>query len=484
MKPLLLPVLCFLAGFLIAWLITLFVSNRHAARRIQEHDRLWEERLNAQQRLAEQAQHHAEEKVSELKDSYDQRMLELREQQEQTLHEQIGRLKAEMKTETETLLKAREDELVQGNSTHMHAILTPLKESIDRMQQAMDSNAREHLKSNTELRSQLEQAVRDMQERTSDIGSKADSLSLALTGKAKMQGCWGENLLDGILQREGLIKGMHYTREETNDDRTRPDFLFHFREEGCEKVLIVDSKVSLTAYTAYMNASEPKEKEQCLNEHVRSIRKHIAELAGKDYVRRVAPEQRFVDYVLMFMPIDMAFRTALDKEPTLWQEAYEKNVVIVTEQTVTPFLKIIALTWNRALQEDNNRELMKAAEEMIERVGQFYDSYRSLGDKLRIVCNEYNEGVKKLRENGHSITTSANKVVRMGIRREKNKKLGPPAQVLDFSGEKTTLQDVVPEEDDVQPGLLQTEGDADGVVVGNVGHAIVVADDMERADSE
>lgn len=479
MNTFLLPLLFLVVGALAAWLITHFVARNNTAHRLKNNDRLWNERLLAQQNLAEQAQKNAEEKltflkarsekemadsieqsektIAELKQQYEKNLKELKEtharmikdlneQHGKTLNEQISTLKTEMKAETEAILKAREEELSKGNRTNIDAILSPLKESIKNMQKAMESNALEHVKSNTELRSQLRQAVKEMQERTTDIGSKADNLSQALTGKAKMQGCWGENLLDSILQQEGLIKGKHYTREEVNEDRTRPDFLFHFRENGIDKDLIVDSKVSLTAFTSYMNAGDPDEKEKYLTEHIRSIRKHIDELSGKDYARRIDPERRFAGYVLMFMPIDMAMRVALDKEPLLWQEAYEKNVVIVTEQTVTPFLKIIELTWNRAMQEDNNREIMKAAEEMIERVGQFYDSYRNLGEKLRGVCNEYNEGIKKLREKGYSITTSANKIVRIGIRREKNKKLAAPTKVLDYNEKNTTLQEDVYDE--------------------------------------
>lgn len=463
MDSLILSLAFLFVGALAAGLITYLIARSNTRRRLEDNDKLWNERLTAKQQLAKQAEHMADERLVEqkaradqeintLKATHEKMIQDLNEQHERALHEQINLLKAEMKAETEALLKAREEELSKGNRTNIDAILSPLKESIDKMQNAMDSNAREHLKSNTELRSQLEQAVKEMQERTTDIGSKADNLSLALTGKAKIQGCWGENLLDSILQREGLIKGLHYTREEANDDRTRPDFIFHFREEGIDKDLIVDSKVSLTAYTAYMNATNLDEKEQYLIEHIRSIRKHIAELSAKDYARKIDPEKRFAGYVLMFMPIDMAMRVALDKEPLLWQEAYEKNVVIVTEQTVTPFLKIVEMTWNHAMQEDNNREIMKAAEEMIERVGQFFDSYSDLGEKLRVVCNEYNEGVKKLREGGHSITTSAKKVVRIGVRRDKNKKLAAPTKVIDYNEEKTMLQ-----EDDYDTPCNETE---------------------------
>jgi len=368
--------------------------------------------------------------IAELKTAYEKNLNDLKEQHKEDLDNHIKSIQAQMTIETEKLLKAREKELSEGNRNNMDGILKPLKESIDKMQKAMDDNAKEHIQSTTELKGKLEQAVKEMSEKTSAVGAKADTLSEALTGRPKIQGCWGENFLDDILSREGLEKGKHYTKEDANEDRSRPDFVFHFKEGLEQKDLVVDSKVSLTAFVRYMNASGEEEKKEALKEHLSSIHKHIDELAGKEYSRKIDKSKRFADYVLMFLPVDNAFRVALAEEPMLWQDAYDKGVLLSTEQTIMPFLKIIQLTWNKYQQDSNVAEITKAAEDMIERVGLFYDSYKDLGTKLKAVCKEYNAGINKLEDNGRSITTSARKVMQIGARRSKGRELEVPDQTV------------------------------------------------------
>lgn len=372
--------------------------------------------------------------------AHDKAVAELKQAHERSLREQLESVRAQMTAETEKLLKSREEELEKGNRSNMEDILKPLRDSMDKMEKAMKDNAREHLESTTNLKARLEQAVKEMGEKTSAVGAKADTLSEALTGRPKVQGCWGENFLDDILAREGLTNGIHYTREAANEDQSRPDFVFHFKEGSEQKDLVVDSKVSLTAYVNYMNARTPQEKDMALAEHLKSVRKHIDELSRKDYSRKIDKSHRFADYVLMFMPVDMACRVALDNEPMLWQEAYAKGVLIATEQTIMPFLKVIQLTWNKYRQDTNIAEITKAAEDMIERVGLFYDSYKELGTRLRAVCKEYNAGINKLEDGGRSITTSARKVMQIGARRAKGKEFSVPEQQV-FLTEEDELED-------------------------------------------
>lgn len=355
------------------------------------------------------------------------------ENYERALKEMKETVVSSMTAETEKLLKTREKELKEGNQTNMDGILKPLKESITAMEKAMKDNAVSHLKSTTELSEQLKQAVKEMQEKTSDVGRKADTLSEALTGKPKVQGCFGENFLDAILAGEGLQEGTHYTREAANDDLSRPDFVFHFKDGFEEKDLVVDSKVSLTAFVDYMNAENPEDKKEALDRHIKSVRKHIDELSRKEYAKKRA--KSFADYVLMFMPRDMAFRVALEAEPLLWQEAYQKNVLIATEQTIMPFLKIIQLTWNKFQQDTNTQKITVAAQNMIDRVGAFYDAYTDLGKKLKAVNTSYNSGISKLKEGGQSITTSAKQVMELGIKRSKGKEFIVPDQMIEIESE-------------------------------------------------
>ena len=356
-----------------------------------------------------------------------------REGYEKALLEMKKTIMATMEAQTQKLLREREEELKKGNQSNMEDILRPLKESIKSMQEAMKDNEKSHVETTARLSKQLEQAVKDMTEKTSDVGKKADTLSEALTGRPKVQGCFGENFLDAILAGEGLQEGIHYTREAANDDLSRPDFVFHFKDGYEQKDLVVDSKVSLTAFVEYMNAETPEQKKDALDRHIKSVRKHIDELAKKEYAKKRA--KSFADYVLMFMPRDMAFRVALEAEPMLWQEAYHKNVLIATEQTIMPFLKIVQLTWNKYQQDTNIQKITEAAQNMIDRVGAFYDLYIDLGKKLKAVGNAYNNGISKLKPEGQSITTSAKQVIALGAKRSKGKEFTVPEDMLSIEEE-------------------------------------------------
>lgn len=392
---------------LAGWLITrsLFIT------RLKVQEEMHKKEMENAERLARQAQA-----------NYDRTLKEMKET-----------VVASVTAETEKILKKREEELTSGTQSTMDGILKPLKESMAAMQKAMKDNETSHVEVTARLAAQLDQAVKDMREKTSDVGKKADSLSEALTGRPKIQGCFGENFLDDILVREGLKEGIHYTREEANQDRSRPDFVFHFKDGFEEKDLIVDSKVSLTAYVEYVNAASSEEKSAALDRHLKSIRKHIDELSKKEYAKKNA--KSFADYVLMFMPMEMAYRVALEADQMLWQEAYQKNVLIVTEQTIMPFLKIMQLTWNKYRHDTRIQEITQAAQNMIDRVADFYDQYGELGKKLKAVGVAYNNGITKLQEGGRSITTSARQVISLGTKLSKGKELNVPESVAEIGSD-------------------------------------------------
>ena len=380
---------------------------------------IYQTKLSAQEQMHAKEAENAEKMAMQAQANYEKALKEMKET-----------IVSNMTAETEKLLKKREKELSEGNQNTMDGIIKPLKESISAMEKAMKDNAASHLESTTKLSEQLKQAVKEMEEKTSDVGKKADTLSEALTGRPKVQGCFGENFLNDILAGEGLQEGVHYTREAANEDLSRPDFVFHFKDGYEEKDLIVDSKVSLTAFVDYMNAEDEQQKVTALDRHLKSVRKHIEELAKKDYAKKNA--KSFADYVLMFMPRDMAFRVALEAYPMLWQEAYQKNVLIVTEQTIMPFLKIMQLTWNKYQHDTNTLKITQAAQNMIDRVADFYDQYVELGKKIKAVGTAYNGGVTKLQDGGRSITTSARQVISLGAKLSKGKQLNVPEEIQEI----------------------------------------------------
>ncbi len=382
-----------------------FITRMSFMDRMKVQERMHQKELENAERLLKQAQVNYENALQEMKKT----------------------VTASIAAETQKLLKERENELTEENQSNMETILKPLKESIETMRKAMKDNETSHVETTAKLSKQLEQAVREMTEKTSDVGKKADSLSEALTGRPKVQGCFGENFLNDILIREGMKEGEQYTREAANADKSRPDFVFHFKDGLDEKDLIVDSKVSLTAYVEYMNAETEEERTTALDRHVKSVRKHIEELSAKDYTRKT--DRSFADYVLMFMPMEMAYRTALAADPMLWKDAYQKNVLIVTEQTIIPFLKIMHLTWNKYRHDTRIHEITVAAQNMVDRVADFYDQYTDIGDKLKEVAKAYNKGAIKLRPGGRSITTSANQVIDLGAKLSKKKELSVPEAI-------------------------------------------------------
>lgn len=416
------------AAALIAAGVTWLATRSVYGTKLESQTILHQTELSVQEKVLRQEIETLKEVHKNEKENADKMAKQAQENYEQALKQMKETVVASMTAETEKLLKAREKELTEGNQDKMDGIIKPLKESIAAMEKAMRENADSHLKSTTELSQQLKSAVKEMQEKTSDVGKKADTLSEALTGKPKVQGCFGENFLDAILAGEGLQEGIHYTREAANDDLSRPDFVFHFKDGYKQKDLVVDSKVSLTAFVEYMNAEGPELKKEALDRHIKSVRKHIEELAKKEYAKKRA--KSFADYVLMFMPRDMAFRVALEGEPMLWQEAYQKNVLIATEQTIMPFLKIIQLTWNKYQQDTNIQKITEAAQNMIDRVGAFYDLYIDLGKKLKSVNSAYNSGISKLKPEGQSITTSAKQVIAIGAKRSKGKEFIVPEEML------------------------------------------------------
>ena len=401
-----------IAAAVIAGAAAWFITRMSFMDRMKAQEKMHQKELENAERLLKQAQENYENALQEMKET----------------------VTASIYAETQKLLKEREDELAEENQSNMESILKPLKESIETMRKAMKENETSHVETTARLSKQLEQAVKDMTEKTSDVGKKADTLSEALTGRPKVQGCFGENFLNDILVREGMKEGEHYSREVANADRSRPDFVFHFKDGFDEKDLIVDSKVSLTAYVEFMNAETEEERAVALDKHVKSVRKHIEELAAKDYAQKTG--KSFADYVLMFMPMEMAYRTALAADPMLWQDAYKKNVLIVTEQTIIPFLKIMHLTWNKYRHDTKIQEITAAAQMMMDRVADFYTHYTELGKKLSEAAKAYNAGVGKLREGGHSISTSARKVIDLGGKLSKGKVLTEPEQIAEIENVK------------------------------------------------
>ncbi len=336
--------------------------------------------------------------------------------------EQLRIAREEVKNTTSELLKLRARELDQSNTSQMTAIIEPLKEKIKEMQQAMD-NSREQYTRNAAA---LHQALEDIMKRTATIGDEAGKLAKALRHENKIQGNWGEAILSELLESQGLHEGIHYDVQSTlkdkngrpvlnenTDKRMIPDVILNYSND---KALIIDSKVSLSAFLDYTGASNDTERAAALDRHIKSLRSHVRELSIKNYKRYVLPPRESLDYMIMFVPNESALQLALVNDPTLWRDALNAGVFIAGEYNLIAALRIIRLAWIQEVQAEQQRKVFEEATSLIERVGEFYHHFRIIRDRMDKVNEAYTDAEKKLISGRQSILVPAQRLKEMGYK--------------------------------------------------------------------
>ncbi|MBO7247838.1 MAG: DNA recombination protein RmuC [Bacteroidaceae bacterium] len=322
---------------------------------------------------------------------------------------------------TDELLKKRQKEFEESSVTNLGQIVNPLKETIDKMKNAMADSAKEQ----TEMSSAMKENIRHLMEQTKATKSSADELAKALKHGTKVQGDWGETILDELLHSQGFTKGVHYDVQATMRDADgktihnatggtmRPDVILHLDEQ---RDVVIDSKVSLTAFMDYVNAENEADRQRYLKQHVESLQKHVKELSVKDYSSYIASPKLKIDYVIMFVPHTGALWTALNEQPDLWRRAMDMNVFVADEQTLFAALRIINLTWTQIVQAQNHERVYALANEMLDRVGQFYERFQSIGAALDKAKVAYDDAGKKLEPSGQSIIQTGNKLKKLGAK--------------------------------------------------------------------
>ena len=338
---------------------------------------------------------------------------------------QIKALKSELQNTTERLLQQREDSLVKANDVHLNAVLNPLKNEIEGMKKSMVDN----IKTNSENKASLEKAIEDLMKRTQDIGNDANNLAKALKNESKTQGNWGELILENILEKSGLTEGEHYEKQSAIKDskgnsvfhdetgsRLIPDIVVHYPDN---KDLIIDSKVSLTAFVDYCNAADESEKANALKRHLLSLRNHCKELQKKNYSSYVKSPRVSLDYVVMFVPNESAMQLALYEDATLWRDAFEGGVFITSEQNLLALLRMIQLAWAQVKQARNQQEVFEAVNKLLDRVGEFVKRYEDLGKKMDALRNSYDDIKNKLYTGNQSVVKAAEKLIDMGGKSDK-----------------------------------------------------------------
>lgn len=336
---------------------------------------------------------------------------------------QINALKSELQNTTERLLAQREESLVRANNVQLDAVLNPLKNEIEGMRKSMTDN----IKTTSENKASLEKAIEELMKRTQDIGNDANNLAKALKNETKTQGNWGELILENILEKSGLTEGEHYEKQTTLKDscgnmlfhdetgkRLIPDVVIHYPDN---KDVVIDSKVSLTAFVDYCNACDENEKSLALKRHLQSMRAHYKELQKKNYASYIKAPRVSLDYVIMFVPNESAMQLAIYEDNSLWREAFENGVFITSEQNLLALLRMIQLAWTQVRQARNQQEIFEAVQKLLDRVNEFMKRYEDLGKKIESLQGSYDSVKNKLYDGNQSVVKAANKIVGMaGIR--------------------------------------------------------------------
>ena len=341
--------------------------------------------------------------------------------QRQLFEKTIAELKSGLTATTEQLLKERQRDFAETSTKNIDAIIKPLQENIREMKTAMGETKTAQTAMTAEMKAKIEELVKQ----TDLTKQSADELTNALKHGSKVQGDWGEQVLDEMLEHEHLIRGIHYDIQAVIKDEMgnpvhgmnghimRPDVILHLDEK---RDVIIDSKVSLTAFIDYVNAETETDRQMYLKAHLDSLWKHVQELSEKDYAAYIQPPKIKMDYVIMFIPNTGALWTAMRAQPDLWRKAMDKNVFIADEQTLFAAVRMINLTWTQIQQAANHEKVYELANEMVERVGMFMKHYHNIGAALEKAQAAYDDAEKKLAPTGQSVLTTAGKLIKLGAK--------------------------------------------------------------------
>lgn len=312
------------------------------------------------------------------------------------------------------IFEEKSKKFTDQNKTNLFDLLNPLREKIEKFEEKVEKNSRESLQWNTALKTQLEH----LKELNQQITKEAESLTRALKGDTKVQGNWGELILERILEQSGLEKDREYfTQESYNTEegrRLRPDVIIRLPDN---KNLVIDSKVSLVAYEKFANAENEEDRERFLKEHLISLRNHVKGLSEKNYQNLFDGES--LDYVLMFVPIESAFALLVNQGGDLYNEAHERNIIIVSPTSLIATLRTVANIWKHEYQNRNALEIARQGGALYDKFKSFVDDLVKVGQSIDSTKATYSEAMKKLYSGKDNLIRKTERLRELGAKTSK-----------------------------------------------------------------
>ncbi len=354
-----------------------------------------------------------------------------------TQKEEIEALNKKFNTEFENIasriLESKTEKFTELNKTNLNQILEPLGKNITEFKTKVE----ETYQKESAQRFSLGERVKELAELNRKISEEAASLARALKSESKTQGGWGEMILENILQRSGLVKDREYfmehqlydaegnaMRSDAEDKKMRPDAVIKYPDN---RHVIIDSKVSLNAFTRAVDATDEATRLNELNEHVTAIKKHIQLLSAKGY----DDYNKSLDFVMMFIPSEPAYIAALQAEAELWNYAYDRRILLLSPTNLITSLKLIVDLWKREYQNQNANEIAERGAKLYDKFVGFIDSLRDVGDHLQKAQNKYGEAYKQLSTGNDNLVTQATKLKELGLKTKKTL----PENLLNGSGD-------------------------------------------------
>jgi DNA recombination protein RmuC len=323
---------------------------------------------------------------------------------------------------TNKILEEKTKKFTEQNSKEIELLVSPLKEQINDFKKKVEEGNIKQVELHTELKSQIENVIKQ----TNSISEDAVNLTKALKGENKRAGNWGEHVLETILENSGLIKGQHYESQQSvkteDNQRLIPDFIVHLPSSNSEEVnnIVIDSKLSLVAYERYFNSQTEEEKETNLQDHIKSVKNHIDELANKKYENVVNGS---IGFVMMFIPIDPAYLLAVQSDNSLWEYAYNKKIVLISASNMITSLRLIADIWKINTRNKEAEAMADTCGAIYDKILGFLDTFENVGNAVKKAQDEYEKAKGQLTTGNGNVVKRLKELGQKGIKSKTKKTL-------------------------------------------------------------